>query len=413
MAATMTGERIAGMDVMRGVAVMGILVANLPAFALPHAAYFSPLAWGGSTGANLWVWFTTYVLVEGKMRGLFTVLFGASMLLVIDRADAKGENAAAVHYRRMATLFMIGGLHLYLFWWGDILLHYALVGVVAFLFVRLPLKWLLFCAGALVALQTIFNTMPTLAYFASATRDTPAKIATWNGFAPAFGVPPAAALDAQVSAMRGGFAAAAVHRWRQEVNPLVILRLLGMQTLGAMLIGMAGYRSGFLTGRWDRARYRRWALVCLGVTVPLYTALAMNTIARGFFPPWVFFASILAAEPLRPVMVTGYAALIVLAMRPGGWLTARLAAVGRAAFTNYLGTTLLMTFVFSGWGLGRFGYWSRADLYVLAPLAWAMMLLWSKPWLDRFRYGPLEWAWRSLARWRIEPMRLADRAATG
>ena len=167
--------RIASMDVMRGVAVMGILVANLPAFALPAAAYFSPLAWGGSSGANLWVWFATYVLVEGKMRGLFSLLFGASMILVIDRASASGDDPATVHFRRMGTLALIGAVHLYLFWWGDILLHYALVGAIAFLFVRMPTRWLVIVAVALIVLQTISEVAPTLSYFTSASRDTPAK----------------------------------------------------------------------------------------------------------------------------------------------------------------------------------------------------------------------------------------------
>ena len=104
--------------------------------------------------------------------------------------------------------------------------------------------------------------------------------------------------------------------------------------------------------------------------------------------------------------IVGYAALAMLLMPPGGWLTTRIAAVGRAAFTNYLGTSILMTGIFYGWGLGLFAQLPRATIYSLAPLAWLIMLGWSKPWLDRFRYGPFEWAWRSLARWRWEPMRV-------
>lgn len=405
VAAAAPTTRIASMDAMRGIAVMGILVANLPAFALPQAAYFSPLAAGGTGWADRCVWFATFVLVEGKMRGLFTLLFGASMLLVIEGAEAKGESAAAVHYRRMAVLLLIGLAHLYLFWWGDILAHYALVGAIAFLFVRMPTTGLLAAALVLIGLQTVSDAMATLAYFGSAARDTPDRIATWNGFADAFGVPPAEALRREIAVARGGFLAAARHRWEHELSPLVALGLIGAQTLGAMLLGMAGYRSGFLTGGWERARYRRWALVCLGITVPFYVALACNTIAHGFAGPWVFVASILVAEPLRPVMVIGYAALFLLLLQPDGWRTRRLAAVGRAAFTNYLGTTLLMTFIFSGWGLGQFGQWSRAQLYLLVPLAWAAMLAWSTPWLARYRYGPMEWLWRSLARGAWQPMR--------
>ena len=192
-------------------------------------------------------------------------------------------------------------------------------------------------------------------------------------------MPPAAELQREIAIARGGFLASAADRWTHEESPLLILALLGFKTLSAMLIGMAGYRSGFLTGRWDRARYRRWALVCLGIAGPLYAALAVNTLAHGFFPPWVFFASILAAEPLRPIMAIGYAALV-------------------------------MTFVFDGWGLGQFGAWSRAQLYLLAPLAWAVMLAWSKPWLDRLRYGPMEWVWRTVARFELQPMKGAANA---
>ena len=411
MATIAPRERIASMDVMRGIAVMGILVANLPGFALPNPAYFSPMAWGGSTGANIWVWFTTYVLIEGKMRGMFTFLFGASMLLVIDGARAKGESPARVHYSRMATLAVIGALHLYLFWWGDILLHYAMVGAIAFLFARLSVRWLMVCGLGLLALQVANDAVPALQYFAAAARDTPEKIAFWNQFAPMFGVPPLADIRAQIAAIRSDFVSAAIHRWTHEDNPLMILAIFGMQTLSAMLLGMAGYKSGFLTGRWERARYRRWATVCLGITVPLYVLLAINTLSHGFFPPWVFFDSIVAAEPLRPLMVAGYAALVVLLMRPGGWLTTRLAAVGRAAFTNYLGTTLMMTFIFSGWGLGQYGAWQRWQLYLLVPLAWAIMLAWSKPWLDRFAYGPLEWVWRTMARLEVQPFRRSKDSA--
>jgi uncharacterized protein len=95
----------------------------------------------------------------------------------------------------------------------------------------------------------------------------------------------------------------------------------------------------------------------------------------------------------------------MLLMRPGGWLTTRLAAVGRAAFTNYFGTSIIVTTIFYGWALGLFAQLPRATIYLVAPLVWLLMLVWSKPWLDRFAYGPLEWLWRSLARGRLQPMR--------
>jgi uncharacterized protein len=104
-------------------------------------------------------------------------------------------------------------------------------------------------------------------------------------------------------------------------------------------------------------------------------------------------------------VVVAYAALIILATRRGGWLVDRIAATGRAAFSNYLGTSILMTGLFYGWGLGWFGSLSRIELWWVVAAMWVIMLAWSKPWLDRFQYGPLEWLWRSLARWQLQPFR--------
>ncbi|MBA3838212.1 MAG: hypothetical protein C0499_11210, partial [Zymomonas sp.] len=127
-------DRIATLDIVRGVAVMGILTMNIVAFGMPEAAYFNPRAYGGDAGIDLIAYLVNFVLFDGKMRGLFSFLFGASALLVIERAEAQGLSAARVHYARMGWLLVFGLLHLYLFWWGDILNHYALIGMILFRF---------------------------------------------------------------------------------------------------------------------------------------------------------------------------------------------------------------------------------------------------------------------------------------
>ena len=403
-------QRHLTLDVIRGVAVMGILVANLPAFALPAAAYFSPLAAGGTAPADIALWFANFVLVEGKMRGLFSLLFGASMLLVIDRARAAGDDPAGVHFSRMAVLFAIGLIHLYFIWWGDILTHYALCGAIAYPFAR-------FRTGALVAIGLIVSALGAAFALAglvllidSAPRATPQAAAIWNTFEAAFGVPPAADIAREIAATRGGFVTNLAWRWQHATGPLQGMPVLGPQTIGTMLLGMAAYRSGFLTGGWPRARYRRWAIVCLGIALPGYMWLGIETIRHGFALQWVYAGSIAASAPLRLAGMFGQASLVLLLLRPGGALTERIAAVGRTAFTNYLGTSIVMTLIFGGLGIGpgQFGLWSRAALYLLVPLAWAIMLGWSAPWLRRYRYGPLEWAWRSLARVEWQPLRRAD-----
>jgi uncharacterized protein len=218
-------------------------------------------------------------------------------------------------------------------------------------------------------------------------------------------MPPHAWLTEEVRAMQGSWTSQVAYRWTHGSGPLAFLKTVGAETLAAMLFGMWAYRSRFITGAWDRKHYRRIAIVCLGVSWTAYLLLGLNTIAQGFDQRWVYFASILASAPFRILGTIGYAALVILMVRPGGWLTERMAAVGRAAFTNYLGTSVLVIAIFYGWGLGQFAKWERASIYVIPPLVWLLMLLWSKPWLDRFRYGPLEWLWRSLARLELQPMR--------
>ena len=398
-------RRILTLDVVRGIAVMGILLANMPAFALPAAAYFSPMAWGGHGPAEIAAWLSTFVFVEGKMRGLFSFLFGASMLLILERASTQSENPARVHFARMAVLFVLGVAHGYLIWWGDILSHYALVGAIAYFFARMRAEQLFAAALTCLVLTGIWNGMALYALAESAARNTPDAIATWTEFSKGFGVPSPDWLSNEIAAMRGPWTTEVAFRWEHLDNPFELLRLFGIETLTAVLFGMWGYKSGFVTGSWDRARYRRVAIACLGTAWAAYLLIGLNTMAEGFDQRWVFFASIVGTIPFRILGTIGYAALIILALREGGWLTNRLAAVGRAAFTNYLGTSILVTAVFYGWGLGQFARWDRATIYVIPPIVFAIMLLWSKPWLERYRYGPFEWLWRSLARLKLQPMR--------
>ncbi|WP_294190468.1 DUF418 domain-containing protein [uncultured Sphingomonas sp.] len=397
--------RFESLDVIRGVAVMGILLANIVAFGLPEAAYFSPLAWGGSGAAEKTAWLLNFVFVEGRFRGLFSFLFGASMLLVFERADADGGNGAALHLRRMFWLFVFGCLHLYLLWWGDILAHYALVGVIALFFCRQSARTLVLLSLALLLASILLNAATATALFAAAARATPADVALWDGFASAFGVPPRAELLEQIAAMRGSFGAAAAWRWQHALDPLTFLPIGGAETLSAMLLGMAGLRSGFVTGEWSRAAYTRVAWVCVPVSLLGYATIGWHTMATGFDQRWVYTGSLVLSEPFRTIGYLGYAALVMLLLRPGGRLTTRVAAAGRMAFSNYLGTTGLMDLIFTGWGLGLFAAIGRAWLYAIVPAVWAMMLLWSPAWLARYRHGPLEWLWRSLVRGRPAPLR--------
>jgi uncharacterized protein len=388
-------NRLVALDILRGVAVLGITVANLPGFALPQAAYFSPLAAGGTGPADLTAWTLTFVLVEGKMRGLFAALFGASLLLVVARADAAGQNGAAVHLRRMGVLYLIGTAHLYLLWYGDILHHYALVGVAALLFVHAPTRLLLLAAVAALLVATIGGIGLVQAAAIPAARAAVEQ---------SFGRPPASLLASEIAALRGPLADGIAWRWRHDAGALAGLLANGPETLGYMLLGMATYRSGFATGAWSRHRYVVVAALTLPLGLAAELALARHGIARGFALEAVLTASFALGPLIHAPMVAGYAALL-LCWLPGTRAGERLAALGRSALSNYLLSSLLLAAVFYGWGLGQFARWSRAEAYALLPPLWALLLLWSPLWLARFHYGPAEWLWRSIARGEVQPLR--------
>ncbi|TCQ05073.1 MULTISPECIES: DUF418 domain-containing protein [Sphingomonas] len=402
--------RIATLDLIRGFAVMGILAANIAAFGFPEFAYMTPASMGRPSTPDLFAWVTTFIVIDGKMRGLFSFLFGASMLLVLDRAEGNGDDPVTVHFTRMAWLFVFGIAHLYLLWWGDILAHYALVGAIAFMFARLPVRWLIAVGLACIAFQMVELTTLVAYTFdlhASAHRPgaTARVIANWQSLAEQFGQPSAASVTRELAIGRGGWRDLLAWRWAHAVGPITSLMVNGPETLGFMLFGMAGLRSGFLTGLWSRRHYTVIAVAGIGMGWLGYTAIAAFDVAHGFDARYVGLSWLALATPLRPPTIMGYAAAIILLARPSGWLTTRISAAGRMAFSNYLGTTLICTTLFYGYGLGLYGDLSRAQLYLVVVPIWLLMLLWSKPWLDRFRYGPLEWLWRSLARFAWQPMR--------
>ena len=404
-------QRIVAIDTVRGVAVMGILLMNITAFAMPEAAYYNPRAYGGAHGPDLTTWATLFVFVDGKMRGLFTVLFGASLLLVTDGAEAKGERPWLVHYSRMLWLLAFGVAHLLLIWWGDILHHYAILGGVAFLFRRLPPAKLAAIALCLVLIEQIWVVMLPIDVHLAVTQvagghPSAEALTAFRQFRDGFGVPPAATIAAELAAYHGSYADAFAARLAvARTAPFTNLLFGWPETLGYMLAGMAALRSGYLTGKWSRPAYTRALRYGVGVGGAGTVLIAWWIWRQDFTIEAVVAGALAATTLLRPLMILGWIAAILLLMRPGGALTRRVAAAGRMAFSNYLGTSVLCTALFYGHGLGWYGHLSRTELMPVVVVVWALMLLWSEPWLRHFRYGPLEWLWRSLARRRLQPMR--------
>jgi uncharacterized protein len=396
--------RITTLDAVRGFAVMGILLMNIVSFGMPDYAYVSPLHYGGAEGANWWTWAINYALTDGKMRGLFTMMFGASTVLIAEAALAKGERPAQVHYARMGSLFVIGMVHAYLIWAGDIMVLYAVCGAVAFAAWRWRSRALLAVGVGLLFLQLFIGVgsyagLSIVRAAAEAPGASVADINAWREASDAITTPPKNAQE-DLAAHRGSWLE--THRARTafafEMQTQILVFSIP-DTIGLILIGMALCRFGFFSGEWSRRRY--WQIVAGGIAViPLYVPFIRWIDATQFSPVTLLATDALQLVFLRPIQSLAWASLVILFMQSGAarWLADRLTAAGRMAFSNYIGTSIVCTFIFYGFGLGWYGYLERWQLYIVVLGVWALILLWSKPWLDHFRYGPFEWLWRSMAR---------------
>ncbi|WP_420136685.1 DUF418 domain-containing protein [Sphingomonas sp.] len=408
----MNKDRILALDVIRGFAVCGILIMNIVSMGMPTYAYVDPRFYGGAHGADLAAWASAYILADGKMRALFTMLFGASLLLITDAAEDRTPGPARIHYARIFWLFVFGMLHAWFVWYGDILVEYAICGAIAFIGRTWTASALAFTAICLIGYDGVqsliqwhdVNLLQTLATGPNPPLDA---VREWNKVL-AQVVPNPAAIAHEIQLYRGSFAD--VFAARAPTTGLFQFQIVPATlpgTLGFVFLGMLLYRLGFWTGQWSHRAYRQ--IVVAGVAaLLLYIPLTGSIIAHDFDPAFLPLADVLTLM-LRPFVALGYAALLILALRAGAAreLMDRLGAAGRMAFSNYLLTSLVMTTIFYGYGLGWFGSLSRAQLYWLVAGQWALMLLWSRPWLRRFHYGPFEWAWRSLSRGQLVPFRRA------
>lgn len=403
-------DRVASLDFIRGIAVLGILAANIVAFGQPFSAYIYPDAFTVAHGpVSDALWAAQFVLVDGKMRGLFTLLFGAGMALFMDKAWARGASRW-LQLRRLFWLLIFGMIHYYLIWQGDILIFYAVIGFAATLFLRASRRSLLvmgllgYIAGAIAYLG-----MMSTPYFVAETSlgEQPQFAEMRSGMADQMADDLAdGRLETEII-REGSYAEYVTHRVSEHAaDPWTMLLFFAFETLPLILIGMALYRYGLFSGAIDAHKARRWGWISVAVGTALTIPIAWWALERGL-GYWATLAAFAGLSPLpRLPVILGLTALLALwGAHARGWLADRLSAAGRMAFSNYLGTSVLMMVVFHGWGLGLFGELGRPALYGVMLGAWVAMLGWSKPWLVRFRYGPLEWLWRCLTYGRAFPLR--------
>ncbi len=400
-----SSSRLPALDVLRGFAVMGILWMNITAFALPQSAYFNPAASGPLSAGDIAFWALSLIAVDGKMRALFAMLFGASILLLIDREEMAGRNGRRTQAIRLAWLFVIGLAHYLLLWWGDILMIYALVGIAAMVFAdREPLPlvkmaFLLFLLQFLVSASFIAS-LYAWGHAASAPDASAALRQGYGTFMASLSDPASPAIVSETALYRSGFGTIVAHKISEFPGQwLWGLPFTALETLGFMFLGMAMLKAGFLTGRWQPEQYLRTARHCFLIGLPPMILLAAWVMWRGFAPLPTFAVALLWSLPFRIPLGVGWASLLLyLYLRtPAHPVFVRVAAAGRMTLSNYLGSSLLMTFLFYGWGMGLFAMVRPAVLPLFVLGGAALMLLWSEPYMNRFAIGPAEWIWRSLA----------------
>ncbi|MCH9647105.1 MAG: DUF418 domain-containing protein [Deltaproteobacteria bacterium] len=395
-------DRFGSLDVLRGLAILGILVMNIQSFSMPMSAYTNPSAYGDLTGGNLWVWLLSYIFTMEKFMTLFSILFGAGIVLMTSRAEARGGKPAKWHYRRMLWLMVIGFLHAHLLWYGDILFTYGVCALLVYFLRKKSPKTLLIVGIAVFSVASLLAIMAgvTLPSWPEVQIDEMTR--SWN--------PEQYILQDEVDNYRGGW-------WRQmDTRTLAALMLqtgallmfVFWKSSGLMLIGMALFKWGILTAQASKKVYLSLMAVGFGVGFPLVIWGALQHLEHGFAFEYSMF---LGSQPNywgSALVCLGYISATVLVYLSGRLkgVMDRLAAVGRMAFTNYLMQTVICTSLFYGHGLGLFGQVERKEQILFVMAIWAFQLWLSPIWLRRFRFGPAEWLWRSLTYRRLQPMKI-------
>ncbi|QTN33147.1 DUF418 domain-containing protein [Akkermansiaceae bacterium] len=387
LAPVAAGERIASLDVLRGLALLGILAVNILHFSYPLEQSGLRGCFWLSPADRVTDWICAF-LVEGKSYPLFSILFGLGFALQMDRAEARGLDHTAVYRRRLFILLGLGLAHGILLWDGDVLLPYAVCGFALLLFRKRKAVTAMVWAAALILLPALLILLMGLLFL---------------------GIPELSADMQETEQERsemvrafvtGDYADAVSYRLRELVFTILTVGFYAPSFLGLFLIGMVAGRERIITAVAENRHLLAKILVlcgAVGLAANFLGAWAMMSGSAGESYGLMFIGMAIISV-FGPVLTAAYIAGIVLWIerRPSSVLLPPLAAVGRMALTNYLAQSLIATTIFYGYGFGLGGGMGRLGTLGIALLVFAVQVAFSVLWLKRFRYGPMEWLWRSL-----------------
>jgi len=391
------------LDVLRGFAVLGILIMNIQSFAMYETVYMNPSYHGKIDGAGYWVWYFSHIMADQKFMTIFSLLFGAGIFLFSALKEERGLRPARYHYRRMGWLILFGMLHAYLIWGGDVLFWYGMCGLLVYLLrkirpSRLIVLGLVFIGtGSVLWLLTAWS-MPYWGeeQLASMTEQA------WR--------PPPEKLEEMHDAMTGGYLAQVAHRAPSVVfaQTFILLFFALWRAGGLMLAGIGLYKLGVFSALRSRRFYALMIAAAVAVGLPLVLAGIKQNFAHEWDIKYSFFKGSQYNYWGSLFMSAGWIGIVMLVCKAGGLtrFTRPLAAAGRMAFSNYIGQSVVCTLIFYGHGLGYYNQIDRVGQILIVAAVWALQLIVSMIWLSRFRFGPLEWLWRSLTYMKRQPFRI-------
>ncbi|MBD9436482.1 DUF418 domain-containing protein [Pseudoxanthomonas sp. PXM03] len=412
MAATITdnlapiavAERIEAMDVLRGFALLGILLMNMEGFVGPVMASGTGLD-PTLAGIDRIVDLLVYVLVQGKFYTLFSLLFGMGFAVMSQRAELAGRPFAGVYWRRGLVLLAFGVIHALFIWAGDILMMYALCSFLLLAFRPMPYRW--YVGLGLVAYAMPIGFMFLMGGMGSLLDGT----AGWDKAMAEIGTQMRALIDSErIAYGSGSYADATWQRLKSTGMALSNITMFGFIAFGLFLLGAWFVRSGAIArpGEFPRMyatlRWVAWPLGLLSMLGSVALEPTMDFATFNLRVSTAFTLQMLA----NLLMCLGYVAWVMRALASAPWQRPLvwLAPAGRMALTNYLTQSLVCTWIFYGYGLGYFEQLPRAWQPVFAVVLFGLQVALSRLWLSRFRFGPVEWLWRSLTYAELQPLRL-------
>lgn len=426
-------ERIILLDSLRGIAVLGILLMNIPGFSLPRAIISDISVLGEWSGKNFYAWYIIETFVEGSQRAIFSMLFGAGTFIFISRLQKRTEGTMPAEYfiRRQLWLLLFGLLNAYmLLWYWDILFHYAIFGIILFIFWRQKPKTLyvaaFICLVFSVARENVdlYRSKNEISRGEIAARQdtikTPLTSFQKDDLKAMEERKDRATLSSKTKRMEKNLEAVrgdihSLYKFQSEVSyqsqTAGTYYFLLWDVLLFMFLGLAFFKAGILTGESPIKTYLILFVIGMGVGLPLSYMDTQPVLAYQFNQFEIIKnSSIKFYEVARLFRSLGIFGLILLLYKSGlfKWLFDLMRPVGQMAFTNYLMQSFMCGLFFYGIGFGMFGRLQRFEMYYVVAAVWIIEIIWSHLWLRYFRFGPLEWLWRCLTYWKLQPLRKTD-----